>query len=75
MKKFLKKKKQKKEDEKKKGKDKELKKDEKAKDIVVEFDNIDERIERITPNSSRLGSAIINKDATKLYYMSAFEDT
>ena len=64
----------KKEDEKKKGKDKELKKDEKAKDIVVEFDNIDERIERITPNSSRLGSAIINKDATKLYYMSAFED-
>ena len=40
----------------------------------MEFDNIDERIERITPNSSRLGSAIINKDATKLYYMSAFED-
>ncbi len=48
--------------------------DVKTKDIVVEFDNMEERIERITPNSSRLGSAIINKDATKLYYLSAFED-
>jgi len=28
----------------------------------------------LTPNSSRLGSALINKDATKLYYLSAFED-
>ncbi len=47
---------------------------EKPKDIVMEFENMDQRIERLTPNSSRLGSALINKDATKLYYLSAFED-
>ena len=65
----------KKEDEKKKDKEKATdKKDEKTKDIVVEFENIEERIVRLTPNSSRLGDAIINKDATKLYYLSAFED-
>lgn len=66
------------EDEKKKDKDKSSdkkdKKDEKVKDIVMELDNIEERTVRLTPNSSRLGDAIINKDATKLYYMSAFED-
>ena len=56
-------------------KDKDSKKEEeKPKDIVMEFENMDQRIERLTPNSSRLGSAIINKDATKLYYLSAFED-
>jgi len=49
------------------------KKEEKSKDIIIEFDNMDSRIVRLTSNSSRLGDAIINKDATKLYYMSAFE--
>ena len=58
----------------KKDDKKEAKKDDKkSKDIVMEFDNMDERMERLTPNSSRLGDAIINKDATKLYYLSAFE--
>lgn len=40
----------------------------------MEFEDIEERIVRLTPNSSRLGDAIINKEATKLYYLSAFED-
>ena len=59
-----------KKDKKKKGEQKE---EERPKEIVMEFDHMDRRIERLTPHSSRLGSAIINKEATKLYYLSAFE--
>ncbi|MFV0391191.1 MAG: S41 family peptidase [Paludibacteraceae bacterium] len=57
-----------------KDSDKKEKEAEKTKDIVIEFANMDERVARLTPNSSRLGSAIIDKDGTKLYYLSAFED-
>ena len=49
------------------------KKEEKVKDIVVELNNIEDRIVRLTPNSSDLGSAIITKDGETLYYLSAFE--
>jgi len=55
-----------------KNKDKE-KVDEKPQDIVMEFENMDQRIVRLTPNSSRLGSFIIDKEGTKLYYLSAVE--
>ncbi|MCW1735339.1 S41 family peptidase [Anaerorudis cellulosivorans] len=48
--------------------------DETPKDIVMEFENMDQRIVRLTPNSSRLGSFIINKEGSKLYYLSAVED-
>ena len=61
---------------KKKGDNKEKseeKKEEKVKDIVVELNNIEDRIVRLTPNSSDLGSAIITKDGETLYYLSAFE--
>lgn len=51
----------------------EEKKEEKVKDIVVELNNIEDRIVRLTPNSSDLGSAIITKDGETLYYLSAFE--
>ena len=61
-------------DAKKKDKEKDKKEEDKVKDIVMEFDNMDSRIVRLTPNSSRLGDAIINKDATKLYYLAAFEE-
>ena len=44
-----------------------------AKDIVVELDGIEDRIVRLTPNSSDLGSAILSKDGENLYYFSAFE--
>ena len=44
-----------------KNKDKE-KVDEKPQDIVMEFENMDQRIVRLTPNSSRLGSFIIDKE-------------
>lgn len=52
----------------------ENKKEEKVKDIVVELKNIDDRIVRLTPNSSDLGSAVISKNGETLYYFSAFED-
>ena len=40
---------------------------------MVELNNIEDRIVRLTPNSSDLGSAIITKDGETLYYPSAFE--
>ncbi len=45
----------------------------KTKDIVVEFDGLEDRIVRLTPNSSNLGDAIISKDGESLYYFAAFE--
>ena len=52
----------------KSNKDKESKKE-----IVVELKGIEDRIVRLTPNSSDLGSAIVSKDGENLYYFSAFE--
>lgn len=67
-----------KEDNPKKEKKREAKKEDdeatKVKEIVVELKNIEDRIVRLTPNSSDLGSAIISKDGESLYYLSAFED-
>lgn len=60
-------------DKKKEGKADE-KKDEKPKDIVVELKGIQDRILRLTPNSSEMGSAVISKNGETLYYFSAFED-
>lgn len=39
----------------------------------MELNHIEDRIVRLTPNSSDLGSAIITKDGETLYYLSAFE--
>ena len=78
---------EKKKDEKKKdaGKDKKKEGDkdgdngksdkdkESKKEIVVELKGIEDRIVRLTPNSSDLGSAIVSKDGENLYYFSAFE--
>ena len=59
----------------KKGKEKDKDNDEsQVKDIVVELKNIEDRIVRLTPNSSDLGSVIISKDGESLYYFAAFED-
>ncbi len=44
-----------------------------SKDIRIEWDNIEDRIVRLTPNSSDIGSAILSPDGKKLYYFSAFE--
>ena len=42
--------------------------------INIEFEGLENRIVRLTPNSSRLADAIISKDGESLYYFSAFED-
>lgn len=41
--------------------------------IQIEWENMQERMVRLTPNSSNLGDAIISKDGKKLYYLSSFE--
>lgn len=56
-----------------KKKDAEDKKEDKTKDIVVELKGMEDRIVRLTPNSSDLGGAIISKDGETLYYLAAFE--
>lgn len=60
-------------DKKKDEKKDEAKKDDKTKDIVVELDGIEDRIVRVTTNSSDIASALITKDGENLYYLSAFE--
>ena len=66
----------KKEEEKgKKGDKKSDKKEESdsVKALKIEFEGLENRIVRLTPNSSRLGDAIVSKDGESLYYFSAFE--
>ena len=48
-------------------------KSDKVMDIVIELDGIDERIFRLTPTSSTLGSAALSKDGTTLYYQASYE--
>ena len=43
------------------------------KTLKIEFEGIEDRIVRLTPNSSRLGDAIVSKDGESLYYFAAFE--
>ena len=53
--------------------DKKEDKKEKVEDIVVELEDIDNRIKRLTPSSSNLGYATLSKDGTELYYQAAYE--
>ena len=55
------------------SKDKKDSKKEEVKDIVVELENIDERLLRLTPSSSSLGSATLSKDGRTLYYQASYE--
>ncbi len=43
------------------------------KTILVELKNIEDRIVRLTPNSSDLGDVILTGEGDKLYYLAAFE--
>lgn len=45
----------------------------KSTDGQIEWTNLDMRIVRLTPHSSRLGDAILTPDAKKLYFLSATE--
>ena len=53
--------------------DKKEEKADSAKLLKIEFEGLEDRIVRLTPNSSRLGDAIVSKDGESLYYFSAFE--
>ena len=48
-------------------------KDEKVKMINVELKGIEDRILRVTPNSSDLDDAVLTNDGEKLYYLASFE--
>ena len=56
--------------------DKKKKKDDKKEvpEVVIEWDDLDERTARLTIHSSNLNDAVLNKDGSKLYYLSRFED-
>ena len=58
-----------------KSDDKKDEKDKKKKieDIIIELNNIDDRIVRLTPSSSNLGSIALSKDGKYLYYQASYE--
>ena len=56
-------------DDKKDEKDKKKK----VEDIVVELNNIENRIVRLTPSSSNMGSVALSKDGKFLYYQASYE--
>lgn len=62
-----------KKNKKKKDKKKDEAEEEESNDIKVELDGIEDRIVRVTPNSSDIADAIIDKDGEALFYLSAFE--
>lgn len=45
----------------------------KNKDIMVEWKDIEDRVVRLTPNSSDLGDAYVDNKGSKLYYLTSFE--
>ncbi|MCR4765849.1 MAG: peptidase S41 [Bacteroidaceae bacterium] len=57
----------------KKGDKNEANKDE-IKPINVELNGIEDRIVRVTPNSSNMRGMMIDKDGENLYYFASFED-
>ncbi len=44
-----------------------------SKTILVELEGLEDRVVRLTPNSSNLADAIVSPDGKKLYYYTAFE--
>lgn len=62
-------------DKKKDSKDakKEAKKDAPVKDLKFDLDGRQDRIARLTVNSSRMGDAVLSPKGDKLYYLAAFE--
>ena len=49
------------------------KKKSEVKDIVVELENIEERLIRLTPSSAAIGDAVLSKDGRALYYQATYE--
>ncbi len=59
-------------DDKAEGKD-DKKEEPKSNDIVIELDNIDERIVRLTPYSGSMSGYTLDKEGTSLYYIISYE--
>lgn len=59
--------------EKKNKKDRKDADKEDAETIVLDLDNAEYRVMRLTVNSSNLGDAVLSKDGDKLYYITSFE--
>ncbi len=61
----------------KKGKKKDKKKDadeaDDSKDVKIEREGLQDRIVRLTPNSSQIADFTLSQDGEELYYLSAFE--
>lgn len=49
------------------------KKKEEVKPLVFDFENRKDRVIRLTPNSSSMADALLNKKGDKLYYLAKFE--
>lgn len=49
------------------------KKTKKIKETVIEWDGLEDRIERLTIHSSKLADAVLSRNGEKLYYLAAFE--
>lgn len=49
------------------------KKEEKVKPLKFDLENVQDRIVRLTVNSSNLGDAVLSKEGDKLYYITSFE--
>lgn len=68
---------QKKDKEKEKEEDKDSKKKEEDKEevtpVVIDFENLDKRKERLTMHSSRMSDALLSEDGESLYYLARFE--
>lgn len=61
-----------KEEEEKKSKKKQKKADEKE-TLMLNLDNLEYRKEKLTINSSSISDYVLNKDASKVYYLASFE--
>ncbi|HPF52206.1 MAG TPA: S41 family peptidase [Draconibacterium sp.] len=56
-----------------KKKDKEEKKDEKVEEVKFDWENMHDRVKRLTVNTSRLNDWILSKEGDKLFYLTSFE--
>lgn len=45
-----------------------------TKNVTIDFKGLEDRIVRLTPNSSNLGHAILSNDGETMYYTARFED-
>ncbi|RXQ96716.1 peptidase S41 [Ancylomarina salipaludis] len=62
-----------KKDKKKKGKKEDEKEEPKVEDLKFDWDGLQDRKERLTIHSSKLGDAVLSKDGEDLYYLAKFE--